>query len=101
MTQGQIPPSETPLALIGRHRLIPLLALQKVEDGVPLAQSLVDAGLPVMEIALRSTAAPQAIAAIRRSVPQAIVAAGRIGPGLAKGRALYVPNTAFNSNMHH
>ncbi len=78
MTQSSIPPSETPLVLIGTHRLIPLLAIEQMEDAVPLARHLVDAGLPVMEVALRSKAAPHAIAEILKKVPEAIVAAGNV-----------------------
>lgn len=70
--------SETPLALLGPARLIPLLTIENVEDAVPLARTLVEAGLHTMEIALRTKAAPQAIRQILRDVPGAVPAAGNI-----------------------
>lgn len=70
--------SETPLALLGPARLIPLLTIERVEDAAPLARTLVEAGLTTMEIALRTKAAPQAIRAILRDVPGAVPAAGNV-----------------------
>ena len=71
-------PSETPLALLGPARLIPLLTIERLEDATPLAGVLIEAGLPTFEIALRTKAAPQAIRAVRRQFPDAIVAAGNV-----------------------
>lgn len=70
--------SETPLALLGPARLIPLLTIERVEDAAPLARVLVEAGLTTMEIALRTKAAPQAIRSIVREVPGAVVGAGNV-----------------------
>src|SRR3954466_4167925 len=70
--------SETPLALLEPARLIPLLTIERLEDAVPLARTLVEAGLPTLEIALRTKAAPQAIRHILRDVPGAIPGAGNI-----------------------
>ena len=79
MTQDHQPsPSETPLALIGTHRLIPLLTIEDASLAVPLARTLVEAGLPVMEVALRTKAATHAMRDILREVPEAILAAGNV-----------------------
>jgi len=71
-------PSETPLALLGPARLIPLLTIERVEDAAPLARTLVEAGLHTMEIALRTKAAPQAIRTIAREVAGAVIAVGNV-----------------------
>lgn len=71
-------PSETPLALLGPARLIPLLTIDNADDAVPLARTLVEAGLHTLEIALRTKAAPQAIRNILREVPGAVPAAGNV-----------------------
>jgi 2-dehydro-3-deoxyphosphogluconate aldolase/(4S)-4-hydroxy-2-oxoglutarate aldolase len=70
--------SESPLGLLEPARLVPLIAIERVEDAVPLARALVEAGLPTMEIALRNKVAPHAIREIRAHVPQAIPAAGNV-----------------------
>jgi 2-dehydro-3-deoxyphosphogluconate aldolase/(4S)-4-hydroxy-2-oxoglutarate aldolase len=70
--------SELPLAVLGPHRLVPLVTIERVEDAVPLARALVEGGLPVIEVALRTPAAPQAIRDILRGVPDAVVGAGNI-----------------------
>ena len=70
--------SESPLSLLEPARLVPLIAIERLEDAVPLARTLVDAGLPTMEIALRNKVAPHAIREIRAHVPDAIPAAGNV-----------------------
>jgi 2-dehydro-3-deoxyphosphogluconate aldolase/(4S)-4-hydroxy-2-oxoglutarate aldolase len=70
--------SESPLGLLEPARLVPLVAIERLEDAVPLARALVEAGLPTMEIALRNKVAPHAIREIRAHVPQAIPAAGNV-----------------------
>lgn len=78
MIQQTTSPSETPLALLGPARLIPLLTIENADDAAPLARALVEAGLHTMEIALRTKAAPQAIRNILREAPGAVPAAGNI-----------------------
>jgi len=70
--------SESPLGLLEPARLIPLIAVERVEDAVPLARAFVEAGLPTLEIALRNKAAPHAIREIRANVPDAIPGAGNV-----------------------
>jgi len=70
--------SETARALIEPARLVPLLHVERAQDAVPLARTLVDAGLPVMEIGLRTHAAAEAISLIVREVEGAIPVAGNI-----------------------
>jgi len=58
--------------------VLPVLSIERLEDAVPLARSLVAGGLPVLEVTLRSPIALAAIAAIRAEVPAAIVGAGTV-----------------------
>ena len=46
--------SESPLGLLEPARLVPLIAIERLEDAVPLARAFVEAGLPTLEIALRN-----------------------------------------------
>lgn len=65
-------------ALLAQAPVLPVLAIEHVEDAVPLARALVDAGLPVLEVTLRTPAALDAMAAIVREVPGACVGAGTV-----------------------
>lgn len=58
--------------------VISVLTIHRLEDAVPLAQSLVRGGLPVMEVTLRTPCALAAISAIRAAVRDAIVGAGTL-----------------------
>jgi len=65
-------------AVLTRAPVLPVLAIEHLEDAVPLARALVDGGLPVLEVTLRTAAALPAIAAIAAAVPQARVGAGTV-----------------------
>ena len=58
--------------------VIPVLVVDRVEDAVPLAETLVKAGLPVLEVTLRTPAALDVIAAMIEGVPDAIIGAGTV-----------------------
>ena len=64
-------------AILRAAPVVPVLAIDDLDDAVPLARALVDAGLPVLEVTLRT---PVALDAIRRmrDVPGAIVGAGTV-----------------------
>ncbi len=47
--------------IIAQYRLIPLVTIDAVTDGVLLADALTEGGLPVAEIIFRTAAAPQVI----------------------------------------
>ena len=64
--------------LLSAASVLPVIAIERLEDAVPLARTLVDAGLPVLEITLRSEVAIEAIRAIANEVPGAIVGAGTV-----------------------
>lgn len=63
---------------IGKAAIIPVIKLERVEEAVPLARSLLAGGIPVAEVTFRTSAAVEGIAAIRREVPQMLVGAGTV-----------------------
>lgn len=65
-------------ALLSRAPVLPVLRIERLQDAVPLARTLVEAGLPVLEVTLRTAAALSAIGLIRNEVPQACVGAGTV-----------------------
>jgi len=64
--------------LLVRAPVLPVIAITRLEDAVPLARALVAGGLPVLEVTLRSAIALDAIAAMVRDVPGAIIGAGTV-----------------------
>ncbi len=58
--------------------IIPVITIERAEDGVPLARALVSGGLPALEITLRTPAAPDAARAIASQVPEAILGVGTV-----------------------
>ena len=65
-------------ALLSRAPVLPVLAIERLDDAVPLARALVEAGLPVLEVTLRTDCALAAIARIVADVPGACVGAGTV-----------------------
>jgi 2-dehydro-3-deoxyphosphogluconate aldolase/(4S)-4-hydroxy-2-oxoglutarate aldolase len=64
--------------VLARAPVLPVIAIERLEDAVPLACALVEGGLPVLEVTLRTPVALDAIRAIRRDVPDAVVGAGTV-----------------------
>ena len=58
--------------------MIPVLAIDRIEDALPLCRALADSGLPVLEITLRTACALDAIALVARELPHACVGAGTV-----------------------
>ena len=65
-------------AILTRARVVPVISIDRLEDAVPLAHSLVAGGLPVLEVTLRTPAALEAIRQIARKVPGAVIGAGTV-----------------------
>jgi 2-dehydro-3-deoxyphosphogluconate aldolase/(4S)-4-hydroxy-2-oxoglutarate aldolase len=61
--------------------VIPVIVIEKAEDGVPLARALVGGGLKAIEITLRTPVALDAMRHIRAEVREAVVGAGTILDG--------------------
>lgn len=49
------------IARLGELRVIPVVALERAEDAMPLADALIEGGLPCAEITFRTNAAAEAI----------------------------------------
>lgn len=65
-------------AVLTRAPVVPVLAIEHLDDAVPLARALVEAGLPVLEITLRTDHALEAMRRIATEVPDACVGAGTV-----------------------
>lgn len=63
-------------SILAQAPVLPVLAIEHLDDAVPLARALVDAGLKVLEVTLRTPCALDAMRAIATEVPGAIVGAG-------------------------
>jgi 2-dehydro-3-deoxyphosphogluconate aldolase / (4S)-4-hydroxy-2-oxoglutarate aldolase len=55
-----------------------VLVVDRADDGVPLAETLVEAGIDIMELTLRTPAALQAMIRIHKEVPQIVCGAGTV-----------------------
>lgn len=58
--------------------IVPVVAIEKVEDALPLAQALLEGDIDIMEITLRTTCALECIEVISKALPQMHVGAGTV-----------------------
>lgn len=58
--------------------VVPVLALDRVESALPLADALLEGGLAVAEVTFRTAAASEVIALLRRTRPDLLVGAGTL-----------------------
>ena len=58
--------------------IVPVIALERVEDALPLAEALLEGGISIMEITLRTEAGLDCIEAITKAMPQMHVGAGTV-----------------------
>ncbi len=65
----------TKLSQIG---IVPVVALNHIEDAKPLAKALCDGGLPCAEVTFRTACAEEAIRVISKEFPQMFVGAGTV-----------------------
>ncbi len=63
---------------ISRIGIVPVIAIDRAEDAVALAQALRDGGLPAAEVTFRTPAAAEAISAISTACADVIVGAGTV-----------------------
>ncbi len=61
-----------------KQRLICVAVIDRPDDAIPLAESLLAGGLNVIEVTFRTAGAAECIARIRKSVPQIAVGAGTL-----------------------
>jgi len=69
---------ETILHRVAALGVVPVIAIEKVEAAIPLADALLAGGLPVVEITFRTAAAAEVIRKIAAERPQLVVGAGTV-----------------------
>ncbi|MGB3727446.1 MAG: bifunctional 4-hydroxy-2-oxoglutarate aldolase/2-dehydro-3-deoxy-phosphogluconate aldolase [Glaciecola sp.] len=58
--------------------VVPVLVIDRVEDALPIAESLMAGGINVLEVTLRTDAAIDVIATIAKHLPDAYIGAGTV-----------------------
>lgn len=69
---------ENVLEEIRHYRLVPVVAINKIEDAIPTMEALVKGGLPVAEITYRTVCAKDAIKLAVEKFPEALIGAGTV-----------------------
>ncbi|MCM2679573.1 bifunctional 4-hydroxy-2-oxoglutarate aldolase/2-dehydro-3-deoxy-phosphogluconate aldolase [Echinimonas agarilytica] len=69
---------QTLIADLKKYKVVPVIAVDKAQDIIPLGQQLCDNGLPVAEITFRSDAAEEAIRLLREAQPDMLIGAGTV-----------------------
>lgn len=69
---------DTLLTRLRDLKIVPVIALQRAEDAVPLGQALTLGGIPAAEITFRSPAAEDAIRRLREAFPEMLIGAGTV-----------------------
>ena len=59
-------------------KIIPVIALERAEDIIPLGKALAENGLPAAEITFRPDAAAEAIRLLRKAQPDMLIGAGTV-----------------------
>lgn len=65
-------------AIFALSPVIPVLAIERIDDALPLCRALADSGLRVLEITLRTPCALEAIRQVAAALPDACVGAGTV-----------------------
>jgi 2-dehydro-3-deoxyphosphogluconate aldolase/(4S)-4-hydroxy-2-oxoglutarate aldolase len=74
-------------AMLAKHVVVPVIAIDSVEAALPLADALLEGGLPVAEITFRTAAAAEVIARIAKERPTMVLGAGTVLTAENLGRA--------------
>lgn len=72
---------ENILSQVASMGIVPVIAIEKVEHALPLADALIAGGLPVIEVTFRTAAAAEVIRLLAEERPQLIVGAGTVLTG--------------------
>ncbi|ULN63094.1 bifunctional 4-hydroxy-2-oxoglutarate aldolase/2-dehydro-3-deoxy-phosphogluconate aldolase [Vibrio gigantis] len=59
-------------------KVIPVIAINRAEDAIPLGKVLVENGMPCAEITLRTECAIEAISIMRKAYPDMLIGAGTV-----------------------
>ena len=68
-------------ALLQGIPALPVVAIDALEDAVPLADALAEGGLPAIEVTLRTPVAFDAIARLQKERPKLLIGAGTVTSG--------------------
>ncbi|KJG39785.1 2-dehydro-3-deoxyphosphogluconate aldolase [Photobacterium angustum] len=84
-------------------KVIPVIAIDKAEDIIPLGKVLTENGLPAAEITFRSAAAEQAIRLLRETQPDMLIGAGTVlnreqAIAAKEAGATFIVSPGFNPN---
>ncbi|MBE5878489.1 MAG: bifunctional 4-hydroxy-2-oxoglutarate aldolase/2-dehydro-3-deoxy-phosphogluconate aldolase [Lachnospiraceae bacterium] len=69
---------QTILEKIKNVKMVPVIALERVEDAVPLARALTEGGLPCAEVTFRFPDADKCIMEMKKACPEMFVGAGTV-----------------------
>ena len=72
---------QSAFTLLQGIRALPVVAIEHVDDAVPLADALAEGGLLAIEVTLRTAAAFDAIAKLQKERPKLLIGAGTITTG--------------------
>ncbi|WP_404972342.1 bifunctional 4-hydroxy-2-oxoglutarate aldolase/2-dehydro-3-deoxy-phosphogluconate aldolase [Vibrio campbellii] len=84
-------------------KVIPVIAIDKAEDIIPLGKVLAENGLPAAEITFRSAAAVEAIRLLRETQPDMLIGAGTVlnreqAIAAKEAGATFIVSPGFNPN---
>ncbi|HCE3703342.1 TPA: bifunctional 4-hydroxy-2-oxoglutarate aldolase/2-dehydro-3-deoxy-phosphogluconate aldolase [Vibrio parahaemolyticus] len=84
-------------------KVIPVIAIDKAEDIIPLGKVLAENGLPAAEITFRSAAAAEAIRLLRETQPDMLIGAGTVlnreqAIAAKEAGATFIISPGFNPN---
>ncbi|HBC3414456.1 TPA: bifunctional 4-hydroxy-2-oxoglutarate aldolase/2-dehydro-3-deoxy-phosphogluconate aldolase [Vibrio parahaemolyticus] len=84
-------------------KVIPVIAIDKAEDIIPLGKVLAENGLPAAEITFRSAAAAEAIHLLRETQPDMLIGAGTVlnreqAIAAKEAGATFIVSPGFNPN---
>lgn len=93
----------TTLEKLKELKVIPVIAIDRAEDIVPLGKALSENGLPAAEITFRSDAAVEAIRLLREAQPDMLIGAGTIlnkeqAMAAKEAGATFIVSPGFNPN---
>jgi 2-dehydro-3-deoxyphosphogluconate aldolase/(4S)-4-hydroxy-2-oxoglutarate aldolase len=70
--------TQSVLEKISQFGVVPVIAIDSVDEAIPLADALIEGGLPVAEITFRTAAAAEVIEAMATKRPELLVGAGTV-----------------------
>lgn len=67
-----------PLLAIREFGIVPVMAIDRIQDAVPIAEALIQGGLPCAEVTFRTGVAAQAIEQMAHAFPDLVIGAGTV-----------------------